>query len=87
MRIVVPDPTSASGLAERLSAAFGAERISLRSERRELGVRFERSDRTVLQIFDAVERWVDQAGVRSVEMSLGERSYRLVRWSPVEDWQ
>ena len=67
MRIVVPDATSASGLAERLSAAFGAERIS------RFGVSAgssafcfcERSDRTVLQIFDAVERWVDQAGVRS----------------------
>jgi hypothetical protein len=88
MRIVVPDATSAKGLAERLSLALGAERISLRGDRGEVDVRVERgSDRTVLRVLDAVERWLDHAGVGSVEMRLGERSYKLARWVPVEAWQ
>ena len=88
MRIVVPDATSASGLAERLSIVFGAERISLWGDCREVDVRVERgSDRAVLHVLDAVERWLDQAGVRTVEMWLGERSYKLARWVPVETWQ
>ena len=88
MRIVVPDATSANGLAERLSIAFGAERISLRGDHREVDVRVERgSDRTVLRVLDAVDRWLDHAGVGSVEMRLGERSYKLARWVPVETWQ
>ena len=88
MRIVVPDATSASGLAERLSLALGAERISLWGDRGEVDVRVERdSDRTVLRVLEAVDRWLDQAGVGSVEMWLGERSYRLARWVQVETWQ
>jgi hypothetical protein len=88
MRIVVPDATSASGLAERLSLALGAERISLLGRSRRIDVRVERgSDRTVLRVLEAVERWLDQAGVGSVEMWLGERSYRLARWVQVETWQ
>jgi hypothetical protein len=88
MRIVVPDATSASGLAERLSLALGPERISLWGDRGEVDVRVERgSDRTVLRVLEAVERWLDQAGVGSVEMWLGERSYRLARWVQVQTWQ
>jgi hypothetical protein len=83
MRIVVPDAASASGLAERLSAAFGAERIALRRDRREVDVQVRRgSDRAVLHVLDAVLRWLEHAGVGSVEMWLGERSYRMATWVP-----
>lgn len=88
MRIVVPDATSVSTLAERLEVAFGSERISVRDESREVEVRVEGAlDRSVLHVLDAVERWHDKAGVASVEMWLGERSYTLARWVPVETWQ
>lgn len=83
MRIVVPDASSASGLAERLGSAFGADRISLDGDRREVDVRVARgSDRVVLQVFDAVDRWLDHAGVAFAELWLGKRSYRLARWVP-----
>jgi hypothetical protein len=75
MRIVVPDATSENGLADRPSIAFGAERISLRGDHREVDVRVERgSDRAVLRVLDAVDRCLDQPGVGSAEMRLGERS-------------
>lgn len=88
MRIVVPDATSASALAERLTLAFGAEQISHWSDRPEVGVRVEReSDRAVLRVLETVERWLDQAGVGFAEMWLGRRSYRVARWVPLETWQ
>lgn len=88
MRIVVPDATSLSTLAERLMVAFGSERISVRGESRAVDVRVEgESDRSVLHVVDAVERWHDKADVGSVEMWLGERSYTFARWVPVETWQ
>ena len=88
MRIVVPDAASVSTLAERLEVAFGSERISVRGESREVAVRVEgESDRSVLHVLDAVERWYEKAGVGFVEMWLGERSYTLARWAPVETWQ
>jgi hypothetical protein len=87
MRIVVPDPASASVLAERLSVAFGSDRISLRGERREVDVLIDREpDSAILRILDAVERWLDQSRVGPVEMRLGDRSYTFARWVPAETW-
>jgi hypothetical protein len=87
MRVVVPDAASATSLAERLSVAIGSERISVRRHGQEVDVQVERdTDRSVLRILDTVERWYDQAGVGSVEMWLGERSYTLARWVPAQTW-
>ena len=83
MRIVVPDAASATVLADRLTVAFGSERVSLRGEQREVEVLIDREpDPAILRILDAVERWLDHARVGSVEMWLGERSYRIDRWVP-----
>lgn len=82
IRVVVQDAASAGALAERLSAGFGADRVWLK--RLEVGVRVERSsDRSVPRILEAVERWLEQAGVGSAELWLGERSYTVARWVPV----
>jgi hypothetical protein len=88
MRIVVPDAPSASALAERLSVAFGADRISRSGDRPEVGIRFRRhSDRAVLRVLDAVDRWLDYAGAGFADMHLGTSSYRVTRRAPVESWQ
>jgi hypothetical protein len=88
MRIVVPPGGNARGLAERLIGTFGADRISCRDRREEVGIQIEENpDRAVLLAVDAVERWLDHAGCGSAEMWLGENSYRLARWAPVEAWQ
>jgi hypothetical protein len=88
MRIVMGDVGSAGALAEQLTAAFGSGRVSLRGNRPEVGLRIEGdSDRIVLRVLDAVERWLEQGGLGSAEMWLGENSYRVSRWAPVEVWQ
>jgi hypothetical protein len=88
MRIVVPDAASASSLAERLSLVVGAERISRLEDRHEVDIRVEHgSDRAILHVLGAVERWLERASVGSAERSLGDHSYRLARWVPVESWQ
>jgi hypothetical protein len=85
LRIVVPDATSATALADRLILAFGSEHVSLRDGRREIDVRADREpDSAILRALEAVERWLDQARVGSVEMWLGERSYRFAGWAPTE---
>jgi len=85
MRIVVPDHANATVLADRLAVAFGSERISLRGDLREVDVLIDR-DPAIVRVLEAVERWLDQARVGSVEMWLGERSYRIDRWVPAETW-
>ena len=68
LRIVVPDATSATALADRLIVAFGSEHVSLRDGRREVDVRIDREpDSAILRALEAVERWLDQARVGSVE--------------------
>jgi hypothetical protein len=88
MRIVVADTATASALAERLTGVFGAERVSVSADYREVDVQVDRSsDQSVIRVLDAVERWLDQAHIGSAEMWLGEHSYRVKRWVPVEGWQ
>ncbi len=89
MRIVVGGAGSVCALAEALNAAFGGDRISLSSLRPEVGVRIEPgSDGSVLGVLAAVDCWLDQApGPGSAELWLGERSYRIARWAPIEAWQ
>jgi len=84
MRIVVPDATGASALAERLTLAFGSDHISVGGERREVVTIEGEPDSVVVRVVDAVERWFDQAGIGNVELWLGERSYRLAQWVPTE---
>jgi len=80
MRVVVPDATSVTSLAEQLSVALGSDRISTPRDRPEVEVRVDQgSDWGVLRVLNTVERWRDRAGVESVEMWLGERSCVLGR--------
>jgi len=61
---------------------FGAERVSPWPDSREVDVRVEgESDRAVLRVLDTVEGWLDQAGIGSAEMWLGEHAYRVARWA------
>jgi hypothetical protein len=88
MRIAAPDAVSTGVLAERLTAILGNERVSLEDDRRRVDVRVEGdTDGAVVRVLEAVERWLDQARIGSAEMWLGERSYRLARWAPVETRQ
>jgi hypothetical protein len=87
LRIVVPDATSATVLADRLSVALGSQHVSFRDGRREVDVRIDReSDSAIVRVLEAVERWLDQAWSGPVEMWLGERSYRFAWSAPTETW-
>jgi hypothetical protein len=85
MRIVVPDAAGASDLADRLTVAFGAESVSVGGERREVDVSLDGElDPALARVVDSVERWFRQARVGSIEMWLGERSYKLAQWGRAE---
>jgi hypothetical protein len=83
MRIVVPDAAGATALAEQLAVAFGSERVALRDESPEVGVLIDgEPDSAIVSILHAVAGWFEHARVATVELWLGERSYRLARWVP-----
>jgi hypothetical protein len=84
MRIVVSDAPAATALAERLTTVFGTERISLGVGGEVDVVVDPEPFAAVARVVEAVVRWFDHARVATVELWLGERSYRLARWDPVE---
>jgi hypothetical protein len=91
MWIVPDDPRSAIGLADALTASLGDDRVLLRRDPppAEVGVREgkEGSDRTVVRVLDAVDRWLDRSGGGSAEVHLGSRSYTMGRRAPVGFWE
>jgi hypothetical protein len=79
LRIVVPDAWSSGALAQRLTAVFGGERVSLWPDR-EVDVRVEgEPGGAVLRIFDAVEGWLDQGSGSMRTRSPDGRALRRVR--------
>ncbi len=85
MRIVAGDAARAHELADALAVAFGDRRVSLRRGRQSAEVRVRGgSDQTIFRVLDTVDRWLDHAGSRSAEMWLGERSYKIARWTRAE---
>jgi hypothetical protein len=85
MRIVLPDASSAAALAQRLSLALGIDHIRLGDLPGEVDVVIDAEPRVgIAGVVGAVVRWFDDARVGVVELWLGERSYRLARWVPVE---
>jgi len=83
IRIVVPAAGSVSSLAERLASRYGTERILHGGDRSEVGIEVaSEADRAVIGVLESVERWLDQVGLSSAEMWLGEHVYRLTRWGP-----
>jgi hypothetical protein len=85
MRIVLPDAASAAALAQRLSLALGTDRIRLRDLPGEVDILIEPEPPAgVAGVVGAVVRWFDHARVATVELWLGDHSYRLARWVPVE---
>ena len=90
MRIVVPDAArgrdATSTIGDRLVAGFGAERVSLKRPEVDVEIAGD-SDRGVLRVLDAVERWVDQAGVGFAELGSAIRWYRLAPGAPIASGQ
>ncbi len=89
MRIVAPDAADAGALAERLTLVVGAERASLPGDHQERWTSvssmdpIEPSCTSLTRSSGGFER----ASVGSAEIWLGDRSYRLAGWVPVETWQ
>jgi hypothetical protein len=84
MRIVVPDAPSATALAQQLRLALGTEQIRLRDRPGVVDILIDPAPTAGLAgVLEAVVRWFDYARAATVELWLGDRSYRLARWTPV----
>jgi hypothetical protein len=78
INVALPTANHAHGLVQRLAGALEAT-VSLEADRHEIHVRADTdSHGAILRIVNIVEDWLEQGGVDSARLSLGDRSYQLV---------
>jgi hypothetical protein len=83
IRVVVPDDTGVAHLLDVL-ARVGARSVSFDTGCNEIRIRAEReSNRLVVQVLAAVQKWLADECIVWARLRLGFRSYTLVGSTPV----
>jgi hypothetical protein len=77
--IGVGNAIGAQGLVRRLGGVFEGPAVSFDGARQEVRVRSEWESRAVVHVINAVEAWLAEDGVDSAELSIGSRSYTMIR--------
>jgi hypothetical protein len=78
IRVAVTDATRLNGLMRRLGRLFDRSSVSYDGARREVRVRSEWESRSVVEVIDAVQSWLEADGPGSARLSVGGRSYTMV---------
>jgi hypothetical protein len=76
VRVATKDPQSASLLVVHLVGLFGGEQVSLYPDG-EVQVRLPELNGELVKTLTAVERWLEQSGIASAEVSVNERSFTV----------
>jgi hypothetical protein len=77
IRVAVTDATRIHGLMLRLGRLFDRSSVSYDGAQREVRVRSEWESRSVVEVIDAVQSWLEADGLGSAKLSLGDRSYTI----------
>jgi len=77
IRVTVTDATPIHGLMRRLGRLFDRSSVSYDGARREVRVRSEWESRSVVEVIDAVQSWLEADGLGSAKLSIGDRSYTI----------
>ena len=79
LAIAVPDAIGARRLVERLADVFDAASVSLDDVGKVVRVQAERTlSQGVTEVLSTVFLWLDEGGVATAQVRLGDRSYTLV---------
>jgi hypothetical protein len=78
IRVAVTDATRIHGLMRRLGRLFDRSSVSYDGARREVRVRSEWESRSVVEVIDAVQSWLEADGLGSAKLSIGDRTYTMV---------
>jgi hypothetical protein len=78
IRVAVADVTRMHGLMRRLGTLFDRSSVSFDGARGEVRVRSEWESRSVVEVIDAVQSWLEADGLGSAKLSIGDRSYTMV---------
>src|SRR3982751_3456952 len=78
IEVTVADGTLVHGLMRRLRQLFGAEAVAYDSAAKTVDVRADWESRTVVTVVDAVQAWMEESGVASTSLAIGNQSFTLV---------
>ena len=81
--VSVEDPTHAHSLMRRLANLFDPSSVTYDGTRNQIRIYAEWESRGVAAVVNAVHGWLDEHGVGSAELAVGDRSYKIV--SPASD--
>jgi hypothetical protein len=76
VRVATKDPQNASLLVVHLVGLFGGEQVSLQADG-EVQVRLPELNGELVTALKAVERWLEQSGSASAEVSVNEHSFTV----------
>jgi hypothetical protein len=83
IRVDVGDAVGVQGLVRRLVGVLDGPSVSFDGARREVRVRSERELRAIVYVLNAVEAWLAEDDIDSAELSIGARSYTMIRPAPI----
>jgi hypothetical protein len=76
VRVATKDFQNASLLVVHLAGLFGGEHVSLQADG-EVQVRLPELNGELVKTLKAVERWLEQSGIASAEVSVNEHSFTV----------
>jgi hypothetical protein len=79
IRVALVDAAGAHGLLQRLTRLFDRASVSFDRTRNEVRVRSEWESRSIVEVIGTVESWLVADGIDSAKLSVGERSYTMLR--------
>jgi hypothetical protein len=79
IKVAVEDGAGVIGLLQRLVVLFERSAVSFDATRNEIRVRSEWESRSVVQVIDTVESWLEADDIGSAKLSIGANSYTMVR--------
>jgi hypothetical protein len=83
IRVSIEDATQASTLMRRLARLFEVSSISFDQSRSEVRVESEWESRAVAGVVEVVEAWLEDSGVESATVSIGDRTHALGAATPL----
>ena len=78
IRVAVTDATRIHRLMRNLGTLFGRSSVWYDGARKEVRVRSEWESRSVVEVIDAVQSWLEADGLGSAKLSIGDRTYTMV---------
>ncbi len=78
IRVALTDSTVAHGLLQRLARLFDRSSVSFDGMHNEVRVRSEWESRSVVEVIDVVQSWLEADDVDSAKLSVGDRSYTML---------